>query len=426
MTAVMQGVRILEVAEHTFVPAASALLADWGAEVIKIEHVERGDAMRGLASTGVAVDARPTCTCCSSTRTAASRASASTSRPPDGPRHPLQARRHRPTCSSPTSCRASATKLQHRRRRHPGRTTRTSSTCAAPARASAGPTPTRARTTRSRSGPAPGVAHRRQAPRVRPRADPAGARLRRLDRRHDHRRRDHGRAVPPRAHRRGDHRRRVAARHRAVGDGPGDGAVAAARHARGRRRPADADARNPLVAQLRRPRTGAALRSRCLQAGQVLAAAVRGRSAGPSSPPTRASPTTRRSWPTAPRPPRSLARGVRRRDRSTSGASGSPTSSASGPSCRTRSRRRPTRRPSPTATSQDCETADGVPFQLVAAPVQFDEEPAAAAPGARVQRARRRDPRRARPRLGRDRRPQGPRRRRLTTTSIIDIQEELT
>ena len=53
MTAVMQGVRILEVAEHTFVPAASALLADLGAEVVKIEHVERGDAMRGLGSTGV-------------------------------------------------------------------------------------------------------------------------------------------------------------------------------------------------------------------------------------------------------------------------------------------------------------------------------------------------------------------------------------
>ncbi len=55
MTAVMKGVRVLEVAEHTFVPAASALLSDWGADVIKIEHVERGDAMRGLASTGVAV-----------------------------------------------------------------------------------------------------------------------------------------------------------------------------------------------------------------------------------------------------------------------------------------------------------------------------------------------------------------------------------
>jgi crotonobetainyl-CoA:carnitine CoA-transferase CaiB-like acyl-CoA transferase len=53
MTAVLQDVRILEVAEHTFVPAASALMADWGAEVIKVEHVTRGDAMRGLASTGV-------------------------------------------------------------------------------------------------------------------------------------------------------------------------------------------------------------------------------------------------------------------------------------------------------------------------------------------------------------------------------------
>jgi crotonobetainyl-CoA:carnitine CoA-transferase CaiB-like acyl-CoA transferase len=55
MTQVMEGVRILEVAEHTFVPAASALLSEWGADVIKIEHVERGDAMRGLASTGLAL-----------------------------------------------------------------------------------------------------------------------------------------------------------------------------------------------------------------------------------------------------------------------------------------------------------------------------------------------------------------------------------
>ena len=53
MTQILQGVRVVEVAEHTFVPAASALLSDWGAEVIKIEHVERGDAMRGLASSGV-------------------------------------------------------------------------------------------------------------------------------------------------------------------------------------------------------------------------------------------------------------------------------------------------------------------------------------------------------------------------------------
>jgi crotonobetainyl-CoA:carnitine CoA-transferase CaiB-like acyl-CoA transferase len=55
VASILQGVRVLEVAEHTFVPAASALLSDWGAEVIKIEHVERGDAMRGLASTGLAL-----------------------------------------------------------------------------------------------------------------------------------------------------------------------------------------------------------------------------------------------------------------------------------------------------------------------------------------------------------------------------------
>lgn len=45
----MEGVRVLEVAQFTFVPAAGAVLADWGADVIKIEHAERGDAQRGLS-----------------------------------------------------------------------------------------------------------------------------------------------------------------------------------------------------------------------------------------------------------------------------------------------------------------------------------------------------------------------------------------
>jgi crotonobetainyl-CoA:carnitine CoA-transferase CaiB-like acyl-CoA transferase len=53
MSNVMEGIRILEVAEHTFVPASSGILSDGGAEVIKIEHHERGDALRGLASTGL-------------------------------------------------------------------------------------------------------------------------------------------------------------------------------------------------------------------------------------------------------------------------------------------------------------------------------------------------------------------------------------
>lgn len=48
MTQVMKGVRVLEVAQFTFVPAAGAVLTDWGADVIKIEHPVRGDAQRGI------------------------------------------------------------------------------------------------------------------------------------------------------------------------------------------------------------------------------------------------------------------------------------------------------------------------------------------------------------------------------------------
>jgi crotonobetainyl-CoA:carnitine CoA-transferase CaiB-like acyl-CoA transferase len=50
----MEGVRILEVAQFTFVPAAGAVLSDWGAQVIKVEHAERGDAQRGLTNVGAA------------------------------------------------------------------------------------------------------------------------------------------------------------------------------------------------------------------------------------------------------------------------------------------------------------------------------------------------------------------------------------
>lgn len=48
MTQVMKGVRVLEVAQFTFVPAAGGVLTDWGADVIKIEHPVRGDAQRGI------------------------------------------------------------------------------------------------------------------------------------------------------------------------------------------------------------------------------------------------------------------------------------------------------------------------------------------------------------------------------------------
>ncbi|MCW2526474.1 MAG: L-carnitine dehydratase/bile acid-inducible protein [Pseudonocardiales bacterium] len=44
----MEGVRILEVAQFTFVPASGGVLAEWGADVIKVEHAVTGDAQRGL------------------------------------------------------------------------------------------------------------------------------------------------------------------------------------------------------------------------------------------------------------------------------------------------------------------------------------------------------------------------------------------
>src|SRR5260221_2371534 len=52
MSKVMAGVRVLEVAQFTFVPAAGGILADWGADVIKIEHPLRGDTQRGFLNMG--------------------------------------------------------------------------------------------------------------------------------------------------------------------------------------------------------------------------------------------------------------------------------------------------------------------------------------------------------------------------------------
>jgi crotonobetainyl-CoA:carnitine CoA-transferase CaiB-like acyl-CoA transferase len=52
MAKVMEGIKVLEVAQFTFVPAAGAVLADWGADVIKIEHPVRGDTQRGFLNMG--------------------------------------------------------------------------------------------------------------------------------------------------------------------------------------------------------------------------------------------------------------------------------------------------------------------------------------------------------------------------------------
>ena len=49
------GVRVVELAQWVFVPVAGALLADWGADVVRIERPE-GDPYRGLASQGIGTD----------------------------------------------------------------------------------------------------------------------------------------------------------------------------------------------------------------------------------------------------------------------------------------------------------------------------------------------------------------------------------
>lgn len=48
----LSGIRVLEVAMYGFVPSAGAVLTDWGADVIKVEHAVTGDPQRGLRQVG--------------------------------------------------------------------------------------------------------------------------------------------------------------------------------------------------------------------------------------------------------------------------------------------------------------------------------------------------------------------------------------
>ncbi|MGW6124165.1 CaiB/BaiF CoA transferase family protein [Nocardia sp. NPDC055165] len=48
----LEGIRVLEVAMYGFVPSAGAVLADWGADVVKVEHAVTGDPQRGLRQIG--------------------------------------------------------------------------------------------------------------------------------------------------------------------------------------------------------------------------------------------------------------------------------------------------------------------------------------------------------------------------------------
>jgi len=55
MTRPLEGVRIVEVAEQGFVPSGVAVLADWGADVVKIER-PKGDGLRAVMPAGLVPD----------------------------------------------------------------------------------------------------------------------------------------------------------------------------------------------------------------------------------------------------------------------------------------------------------------------------------------------------------------------------------
>ncbi len=55
MTRVLEGTNVVEVAEHGFVPSAAAILADWGANVVKVERPS-GDPLRLIMSMGFVAD----------------------------------------------------------------------------------------------------------------------------------------------------------------------------------------------------------------------------------------------------------------------------------------------------------------------------------------------------------------------------------
>lgn len=52
MTKPLEGVKVVEVAEQSFVPSAAAALADWGADVVKIERPQ-GDPLRAVTASGL-------------------------------------------------------------------------------------------------------------------------------------------------------------------------------------------------------------------------------------------------------------------------------------------------------------------------------------------------------------------------------------
>lgn len=49
---ILQGIRVIEVSSYVFIPSAGSILADWGADVVKVEVPHGGDPARGTAAVG--------------------------------------------------------------------------------------------------------------------------------------------------------------------------------------------------------------------------------------------------------------------------------------------------------------------------------------------------------------------------------------
>ena len=103
MADTLAGFRVLEVAAWTFVPAAGAVLADWGADVIKVEHPETGDPQRGLVSMGLIPGGEGAVNYIIEQPNRGKR-SIGIDISTEGGRDLLYRWPRRPTCSSPASC----------------------------------------------------------------------------------------------------------------------------------------------------------------------------------------------------------------------------------------------------------------------------------------------------------------------------------
>ena len=216
MSGPLEGIRVLEVAMYGFVPSAGAVLAEWGADVIKVEHAVTGDPQRGLRQTGSAEGGgRPepqhrTC----QPRQARHRSRHVQARGTRGAPRTRQAGRRLPD-QLPAG---TPQEVRHRRRRHPRGEPEDhlrQGKCARSARRRVGEGRLRHdRLLVPRR-------HRRDHHTARHRGHDraAGTGLRRHHLRHQPGRRDRGRTAQARAHRRAVDGRRLAARQRSVGDG---------------------------------------------------------------------------------------------------------------------------------------------------------------------------------------------------------------